>query len=418
MNIMFRTSADVPSVLVIGAGMYVCGRGTQGFGTILPTLVEEQSKGKVGEIWIAATSYASGVELTRKLDGINARLGTKGCVRLLPQGKKRDPLSYRHALKSMPRPACVIISAPDSCHAAMSRDVIEAGLHLLVVKPLTPTLAENKMLVELCDQHGIYGAVEFHKRFDESNLLMRQEVLGGRLGTLLYSVVEYSQRRQMREIFSAWQQKTNIFQYLGVHYADLIHFVTGAFPRRVVAVGQKSGEFPGESSWDSIQAFVEWESPKTRKVFNSVIATSWIDPDATSAMSDQKIVIVGTKGRYQADQKNRGVQLVTERGIEEINPYFSQMYPGADGAIGIRGYGPASIRQFLEDVKLLLRDPGVRGELVASRPSFHQAMVSTSVIDAANQSLERGGLWVECDTVAQARKASPGRFDKIRRVCA
>ena len=40
-------------------------------------------------------------------------------------------------------------------------------------------------------------------------------------------------------------------------------------------------------------------------------------------MSDQKINVVGTKGRFQADQKHRGVQVVQdELGIQEINPYF------------------------------------------------------------------------------------------------
>ena len=51
-----------------------------------------------------------------------------------------------------------------------------------------------------------------------------------------------------------------------------------------------------------MQLVVEWER-KDGGQFVSTHITNWIDPDETSAMSDQKINVVGTKGRFQADQK-------------------------------------------------------------------------------------------------------------------
>ena len=35
------------------------------------------------------------------------------------------------------------------------------------------------------------------------------------------------------------EEQTNILQYLGVHYVDIIRFVTDAIPIRVMAIGQK-----------------------------------------------------------------------------------------------------------------------------------------------------------------------------------
>lgn len=385
-----------PNVLIIGAGTYVCGRATSGFGTILPAVVQAKAEGLVGEVFIAGTSCKGIGEAQRKLFQLNARLGTQVELRGYPETEK-DPLAYRKALGEIPRPACAIIAVPDHLHASITADVIRGGLHPLVVKPLASTLDEARRLTELAAAQRVYGAVEFHKRFDEANLLLRQSITDGRLGDLCYIVVEYSQRRSIRKVFRSWIQHTNVFQYLGVHYVDVIYFVTGARPVRVLATGQPSNLAAKDlGGLDAIQALVEWRDRRNEKSFVSTFATSWIDPDNSSAMSDQKITVVGTLGRYQSDQKHRGVQLVTEQnGVEDINPYFTQIYAEATGEVAVKGYGPRSIRQFLSDVRDLVNSKCRLSELVTSRPSFQEALVSAAVIEAVNRSLHQGGVWVE-----------------------
>lgn len=386
-----------PAVLVIGAGMYVCGRGTPTYGTVLPTLIQAQTQGLIGEIRVAATSRNSIDALQARLVEINARMGTTTSVRDYPTRDGHDPLVYRQALAEMPQPACAIVVVPDHLHHEITADVIRAGIHPLVVKPFTPTVREGLDLIRLAEQHNVYGAVEFHKRFDESNLLLRQTLTDNRLGDVSYITVEYSQRRAMREIFQAWLADTNIFQYLGVHYVDLVYFFTGARPLRALATGQparpESGAAPGA---DSIQGMIEWEDQPTGQRFVSTIVTNWIDPNSTSAVSDQKITVVGTRGRYQADQKNRGVQLVTEdhQGVEELNPYFCQFYRGGDGNFGVHGYGPRCITQFLKDVRDVIDGKLRREDLIEERPSFQQSLVSTAVVEAINRSLANEGEWV------------------------
>ena len=38
------------------------------------------------------------------------------------------------------------------------------------------------------------------------------------------------------------------------------------------------------------------------------MSINWIDPNSSSAMSDQRLLIVGTNARCLADQKNRGLE--------------------------------------------------------------------------------------------------------------
>jgi predicted dehydrogenase len=376
-----------PHVLVVGAGMYVAGRGTNGYGTVLPVLVQAQRDGLIGEIHIAATRPQSGDEIHTKVLALNHLFGHRTHFHTYPADAENDH-AYLQALAVIPKPAVAIVVVPDHLHAPITIDIIKAGLHALVVKPFTPTVAEADTLIDLLTQQQLYGAVEFHKRFDEANLLLRRTIQSGQLGELAYITVEYSQRRIVQDLFKSWLTHTNIFQYLGVHYVDLIHFVTGAKPLRVLALGQTTALAP-----NAIHTLIEWQAPAKSHRFFSSIVTNWIDSNASSSMSDQKVNAVGLLGRYQSDQKNRGVQIVTPTGIEDVNPYFTQLYKDAVGEFTVQGYGPKSVLQFLEDVTLLLNHKISLAELNATRPSFESARLSTQVIEAAQRSLTTNNQW-------------------------
>ncbi len=382
-------------VLVIGAGMYVCGRGTDGFGTILPSLYEAYRSGLIENVCVVATSSSSVKAVERKNKELSARMGF-----LLPltgfAKAGSGAASYKEALKAF-RPDCVLVAVPDHLHARVVNDVTKSGAHVMVVKPLSPTVKEGKSMIACARSNNVYGAVEFHKRFDEANLKLREVIAGGKIGDVLYINVAYSQRKMIpQQMFKAWAAKTNIFQYLGVHYVDLIYFATGAKPLRVMATAQKNWLLrQGINTYDAIQVVIEWQINK--KNFTSMIATNWIDPDGTSAMSDQRISVVGTRGRVDSDQKNRGVQIVTDdKGIEDFNPYFSQLYPDATGQTVFRGYGERSFHQFFADVSNIITGVQKPQDLKDLRPTFHQALVSTAVIEAAAKSLRKRNQWVVC----------------------
>ena len=62
------------------------------------------------------------------------------------------------------------------------------------------------------------------------------------------------------------------------------------------------------------------------KVFVSTHVTNWVESNNSSAMSDQKISIVGSTGKIVSDQKNRGLQVINDKDkIQDINPYFSNI---------------------------------------------------------------------------------------------
>jgi len=387
------------NILVVGVGMYVCGRGTSGYGTVLPALCEWRRRGlPLGEVFLAATRPEGISDARKRLDELNDMMGTDLAVRTFPEeGKAADSEWYLRAIGEIPKPLCAIVVVPDHLHRKVAGDCLKAGAHTLVVKPLAPTVKEAKELISLQEKYGLYGAVEFHKRFDRANLKLKEVLRQETLGDLLYLIVEFSQRKSIpSKVFASWVNKSNIFQYLGVHYVDIVFFATGAVPRRVMATGQNGWlKDHGIESYDAIHGTIEWKG-SNGKTFVSHIFTNWIDPESTSAMSDQRIKVIGTKGRYESDQKRRGVTIVTdEAGVEEPNPDFCSTYPDGSGKISYQGYGIESIHTFLRDVLDLNQNRVTIEQLESARPTFRDSLPSTAVVEAVNKSLEKEGEWIE-----------------------
>ena len=384
------------NILVIGTGMYVCGRGTDGYGTILPAIYEWARCGCLGEVYIAGT-HIEGIKTVKgKVEKLNKLFGFDIVPRYFPDSDTYNPEAYKVAIHEIPRPACAIVVVPDHMHRDMTGDTVGNNIHSLVVKPLAPTIAEVIELIELQKKFGVYCAVEFHKRLDRSNLKLKDTVLSGRIGDPLYFIVEYSQRKSIpEEKFKSWVEGTNIFQYLGIHYVDIIYFVTRAIPNRVMAIGQKNYlSSRGIDNYDSIQVVVEWEMP-SGALFSSVFITNWIDPESSSAMSDQRIKVIGTNGRYEADQKRRGICVTSDEvGIEEPNPDFCSMYGSRSGDISFQGYGIDSITRFLKDVTEIESGHLKVKDLDNKRSTFKESIVPTVIIEAVNRSITENGRWI------------------------
>jgi D-galacturonate reductase len=384
-------------VCIIGTGTYVSGRGTDGYGTILPAISAYQKElNSLSRVFVVGTNVQRTQEAEEKIQKLSDLTGVLLPLKFFPD-ENDSAKSYLHALGQVKLPACAIVALPDHLHYEVASACLEKGLHTLVVKPLTPTVTEAEKLVRHAKNNNVYGAVEFHKRWDRQNRILRDEYQSGRLGIPLYTWTEYSQRKSIpSQVFHSWVEKTNILQYLGIHYVDIIRFVTGAVPVKVMATGQKKWlKGLGLDVYDAIQSMVEWETPEGH-IFNQTLLVNWIDPENSSSMSDQKLKFVGTKGRYEGDQKERGVRLLyDDQVLQEPNPDFCRSYKNVDGFLAWEGYGIDSIVSFLGDVESLNSGRCTLQELEGKRPTFSESILTTAVIEAAEESLKNNSNWID-----------------------
>jgi predicted dehydrogenase len=387
-------------VLVIGSGMYVTGRGAPMLGIVIPALAEVSRTLPLERVLIAARDNTNAAHVKSSTDKVNAILSTrlKTEYTTIPG---RDLERETAELCAAEHFDCAIVAIPDDLHAPPVRALLRAKVPPLVVKPFVPTLAEARDLVDLQRKTGTYGAVEFHKRFDESNLYAKKVIAEKQLGKLLYMNIDYSQRIQIpKAIFREWAGRTNIFQYLGVHYVDLVSFLTGFVPKRLTAHGTKHAlRELGIDTYDSVHVMAEWANPgdDSDRLYTHY-NTNWIDPDCTTAMSDQRFRIVGTTGHIACDQRYRGIEIVREGiGVVQPNPYFCDYLPALSGENRYQGYGVTSVRQFIADVQDLAQGRATLAYLNTHRPSFEASLPSTAFIDAVNRALKRQHTWLEVD---------------------
>lgn len=374
--------------LVVGSGVYVCGRGSLGHGTILPALFPLVEDKSIDSLCITVTGQQTLALLKEKIDSLNQFLGTQVNVEIeILKDKNLNQLLSRRKFD------VAWVCTPDHTHFTITQALLENNIHTQVVKPLAPTYKECQELTQLQESKKLLGTVEFHKRFDRSNLQLFQSVRTGQLGDLVNIIVEYSQRKVVpQNHFKEWAHLSNPFQYLGVHYVDIVAWATKAQALRVMATGGRSYL---KNTFDNVSACVEWKG-ENNQLFHSTFHTHWIDPEYTSAMSDQRIKVIGTKGRIECDQKDRGLFKVTDdHPLEHINPDFCRAYLNQAGNWTYDGYGIDSVRSQVFDVRDLIQGKTSWEKLNGLRASFRQSMPLAQIIEAANQSLENQGQWIE-----------------------
>ena len=376
--------------------MYVTGRHTSGPGSALGSIGELSKTLDIDSITVVSKSESSINDVNRSRNIINKELNIDVSIEFIALGD--DSLNKLQDIISLNTFHCAIVALPDHLHYSFGKLLIENKIHCFFVKPLTPTLKESLDLVSLQRKNKVLGVVDFHKRYDEVNLIIKDIITKGDIGSPLSATVEYSQKIEMPTIvFSDWVENSNVFQYLGVHYVDMIYFLTSYKPEKVTAVGTYGIlKEKGINTYDSIHAIIVWyNNENSEQKMVTQFSTSWIDPSTSSAMSDQKYTIIGTKGRIESNQKHRGVEVTTEsEGIQSINPYFAKYLDNTSGGKTYSGYDFKSISQFLTDVNQVIEDIVFDNEVYEFRPTLEDTLPTSSVIDAVNKSLIDNSNWV------------------------
>jgi len=119
------------------------------------------------------------------------------------------------------------VAVPTDQHVAVTRDLLEAGIHVLVEKPMTPTLEEAKELFRLARQRKAVLHVGHVERFNgavqELKKIVEQPILieSRRLGPFIPRV-----------------QNDTVVMDLMIHDIDIVLGLVNGEPRRINAAGR------------------------------------------------------------------------------------------------------------------------------------------------------------------------------------
>jgi predicted dehydrogenase len=79
----------------------------------------------------------------------------------------------------------VVVAAPNREHVPLGLAAVEAGLHLVVDKPLAASVADGQRLADAVDARGVVASVFHNRRWDGDFLTLRRLVSEGALGELV-----------------------------------------------------------------------------------------------------------------------------------------------------------------------------------------------------------------------------------------
>lgn len=387
------------NVLIIGNGHYATGltslegKTDKDWGVILPSILELRRQGLVGQIAIAGKNGSKFPRLKQKIKIMSKKFGWDGHVIFYPKNNQVDDRAFVEALNDLPKPLAVIVAVPDFLHKPIILASIENGSHFLVVKPVVTKLSDLKEIIKAQEKHKVLGLVDYHKAYDEHNLILKENYQNGAYGDLQHIFSKMTQRREMLKIFGQWigQHGHNVNHYLGSHYIHLVSFITGAQPLSVRATGQRGIlKKSGIDGYDLIETQIEWEA-KNKTKFVSYHVSGWNDPSETASMTYQEIHLIGTKGHVESDQRFRGyASTLAGQGQQIINPYFFHLHPAVDGNLDLHSqYGFKSIKTFIQSAI-----EAENGRTLASfengLPTVKDSLKVTAILEAADQSLNNG----------------------------
>jgi len=392
-------TGDKINVLIIGSGHYSTGftvldgkrKTDKDMGVIFPSIIELKKQGYIGEIFLATREGKKVPELRKKIVHIQKIFGTNYQISLFPAAKKVQEDAYLEALSTLPKPGAVLIATPDHTHKQMIIETIRNGFHFMVVKPAVTKTKDINNIINFLGKRRLLGLVDYHKVYDEQNLLLRDEYLRGNYGQIQHIFTKMTQRKDMISIFKNWAGSygNNVNHYLGSHYIHLVSFITRSKPLNVRATSQYGvviNEY-GINTPDLIETQIEWLLKNGNK-FSSYHVAGWSDPPDTASMTYQELHMITTKGHVEIDQRLRGYQTtLREKGQEIINPYFFSLHKGINGNLNLESrYGFRSIKVFIESVIEVENGKSTKS-FEAYLPTIIESLTVTSILEAADKSL-------------------------------
>jgi predicted dehydrogenase len=372
-------------VTVVGGGMITHDQ-------ILPSLCQLQRLGRVSEIAVAA-------QHGRTLRALAAAFPSnrfQAWPELTADPEVAHPDLYRQAIGALPPRNLVVVALPDHLHFEAVMTALKHDQHVIVVKPLVLKVAEAETIEREARRRRLFVGIEYHKRFDDRSLLARSKYRAGAFGEFRLGTACLMEKWYYRHSnFQNWC--TDAFTYIGCHYVDLVHFITGLLPVAVSVYGIQDRYPNGNEGFLWTDARVLWNNGACLNVQNSLSF-----PDAAPGTNTQGLTLYcsanGRGGLLRHSDQYRGLEYVyaDQPAYAEPSPDYLQ-----HTEFGVSGYGYRSIEFLLacanrveQSTDRLQTLAEIDSEAIAATPA--NSRYNEQIIEAARQSIQNNGNLVHC----------------------
>lgn len=287
------------------------------------------------------------------------------------------------ALVEDPQVDVVHICVPNRLHREAAAMAFAAGKAVVCEKPLATTYEEARLLTDLAQSSGRTATVPFVYRFHPMVREARARVARGDLGSILVIHGSYLQDWLSDSEATDWRVDPNeggasrAFADIGVHWCDLIEFVSG---HRIVAITAKTLAVAGRprSSSEPTEDVAALVFETDRGALGSLVA-SQISHGRNNAL---RFIMDGSRSSCAFDQERpdvlwlgrRSESITLSRGAED----------GAEDARRLNLLPPGHPQGYQDAFNLFVRDTyhALAGDAPAGLPTFADGARAARITEA------------------------------------
>lgn len=220
---------------------------------------------KVGFIGAGGIAHTHAKNL-KKVEGVElvcaADVSDKGLEKFVAdQGVQRTYKDYKEMLsKEKGKIDAVCVCTPNGLHAENSIAALDAGMHVIVEKPMAMNGRECADMIDAAKKAKKHLVVGFQWRFHPKAQLLKKQADDGVFGKILFVRVQALRRRGIPNwgVFGRKDlQGGGPMIDIGVHACEMAHYVMGC-PKPVSASG-KTWTYLGNKPMEALGMWPNWD---------------------------------------------------------------------------------------------------------------------------------------------------------------
>ena len=207
----------------------------------------------------------------------------------------------------------VTVACPSSMHAEVTLAALEAGLHVLVEKPVATTVEDALAVAAAAEVAGKIVSVGHVERFNPAARKLKALIADGRLGRLFR--IQATRVGPLPERIT----DTGVTLDLATHDVDLMSWVTG-YP--ITEVSAHTGQFLHRSQEDLVQGMLTFGDDGPM----GLLDVNWLTPEKR-----RDLVVIGEHGVLRAELLTQDVFFIASHGIRVGWDALAQLRGAAEG---------------------------------------------------------------------------------------
>lgn len=188
---------------------------------------------------------------------------------------------YRELLEKE-KPEAVNVAVPTALHEQVVTDVLNAGAHVLVEKPIAATIEEGQRLIALAKQKNLKLQVGHIVRFNPAIQELKKRLNAGELGRI------YQVFCRRAGPFPARIRDVGVVIDLAPHDVDIIRFLTGLDPIRLFAETEQRIHTDHED--------LVWGMLRLPDGITATVEINWLTPTKI-----REVLVLGERGLFRVD---------------------------------------------------------------------------------------------------------------------